>query len=51
MGKGGGVEREWKTVGSHLPSYNKYSALSSRIMNKGLAGDNTEGTRDLRHTM
>jgi len=47
----GGVKREWRTVGSRLPSYNKYSALSSRIMNKGLADDNTEGTRDLRRTM
>jgi len=50
-GKRGGVKREWRAVGSCLPSYNKYSALSSRIMNKGLAGDNTEGTRDLRCTM
>jgi len=51
MGKRGGVKREWRTIGSHLPSYNKYSALSSRIMNKGLASDNTERTRDLRHTI
>jgi len=51
VGKREGVKREWRTVGSRLLSYNKYSALSSRIMNKGLAGDNTEGTRDLRHTM
>ena len=34
MGKRGGVKREWRTVGSRLPSNNKYSALSSRVMNK-----------------
>jgi len=39
---------EWRTVGSHLFSYNKYSALSSRVMNKGPVNDNTEGVRDLR---
>jgi len=51
MGKGGGVKREQRTVGSCLPSNNKYSALPTRIMNKGLSEDNTEGTRDLRCTM
>ena len=51
MGKRGGVKRGRRTVGSRLPSCNKYSILSSRIMNKGLADDNTEGTRDLRRTM
>ena len=51
MGKRGGDKREWRTVGSHLSSYNKYSALSRRTMNKGLADNNTEGTRDLRCTM
>ena len=49
--KSGGVKREWRTVGSRLPSYNKYSALSSRVMNKGLVSDNTEGVRDLRRTL
>ena len=49
--KNEGVKREWRTVDSHLPSYNKYSALSSRVMNKGLVNDNTEGIRDLRHTL
>jgi len=51
VGKREGVKREWRTVGFYLLSYNKYSALSSRTINKGLADDNTEGTRDLRHTM
>ena len=51
MGKRGRVKREWRTVGSHLPSNNKYSALSSKVMNKGLADKNTEGTRDLRRTI
>ena len=46
-----GVKREWRSVGSRLPSYNKYSVLSNRVMNKGLTSDNTEGVRDLRHTL
>ena len=45
--KGRGVKREWRSVGSHLPSYNKYSALLNRVMNKGLVFDNTKGVRDL----
>ena len=49
--KSGGVKREWRSVSSHLPSYNKYSVLSNRVMNKGLASDNTEGVRDLRRTL
>jgi len=49
--KSRGVKREWRTVDSRLPSYNKYSALSSRVMNKGLVDDNTEGVRDLRCTL
>jgi len=48
--KDGGVKREWRTVGSHLSSYNKYNALSNRVMNKGLV-NNTEGVRDLRCTL
>ena len=51
MGKDGAVKIEWRTVGSHLPSYNKYSALSNRVMNKRLVNDNTEGIRDLRCTL
>ena len=50
-GKDGGVKRKWRSVGSRLPSYNKYSVLSNRVMNKGLASDNTEGVRDLRRTL
>ena len=46
-----GVKRQWRSVGSHLPSYNKYSVLSNRVMNKGLASDSTEGVRDLRRTL
>ena len=46
-----GVKREWRSVGSRLPSYNKYTVLSNRVMNKGLASDNTEGVRDLRCTV
>ena len=49
--KNGGVKREQRTVDSCLLSYNKYSALSSRVMNKGLVNDNTEGVRDLRCTL
>ena len=49
--KSRGVKRERRTVDSRLPSYNKYSALSSRVMNKGLVDNNTEGIRDLRHTL
>ena len=49
--KSGGVKREWRTVSSCLPSYNKYSVLSNRVMNKGLASDNTEGVRDLRRIL
>ena len=46
-----GVKRKWRSVGFRLPSYNKYSILSNRVMNKGLASDNTEGVRDLRCTL
>ena len=49
--KNGRVKRERRTIDSRLPSYNKYSALSSRVMNKGLVNDNTEGVRDLRRTL
>jgi len=49
--KSRGVKRERRTVNSCLPSYNKYSALSSRVMNKRLIDDNTEGVRDLRHIL
>ena len=49
--KNRGVKREWRTVDSCLPSYNKYSALSSRVMNKGLVNDNTKGVKDLRHIL
>ena len=49
--KDGGVKSNWRSVGSHLPSYNKYSILSNRVMNKGLTSDNTEGVRDLRCTL
>jgi len=45
------VKREWRTVDSRLPFYNKYSALSSRVMNKELIDNNTEGVRDLRRTL
>ena len=50
-GKNGGVKRKWRSVGSRLPSYNRYSVLSNRVMNKGLASNNTEGVRDLRHML
>jgi len=49
--KNGGVKRKWRSVGSCLPSYNRYSALLNRVMNKGLASDNTEGVKDLRCTL
>ena len=49
--EGGGVKRQWRSVGSHLPSYSKYSALSNRVMNKELTFDNTEGVRELRRTL
>ena len=50
-GENGGVKRKWRSVGSRLPFYNRYSALSDRVMNKGLASDDTEGVRDLRRTL
>ena len=46
-----GVKREWRTIDSCLPFYNKYSALSSKVMNKGLVNNNTEGVRDLRRML
>ena len=46
-----GVKRQWRSIGSHLLSYNKYSVLSNRVMNKGLASDNTKGVRDLRRML
>ena len=49
--EGEGVKRQWRSIGSHLLSYNKYSVLSNRVMNKGLASDNTKGVRDLRRML